>query len=266
VPSAQIVGCGALDAPQNKSPPCLKEGDHRIWWEDIIYKYVLTEKCLYRCDKEFENTTLKLLSLFRENFLTQILLSEKQLGELFSVVLPRVKDAIKIDENLKESYNNGYTNGYNKGYEEGLAKGKELGAKELEKEYIKSLFENYTLVQLIEKYNDVNNNNINDDYTILKEFPNEIHVHNDYIEILIPYKDRTVKVKTNRRYLDTIKKYRWTYTKTGARTNDYIENRSVALHRLITALVNDDKFDCSFKDEDKTNCLKENIHIYPRKY
>lgn len=66
------------------------------------YKYVLTEEGLYRCDKEFENTTLKLLKLFKENYLTQILLGKNELGELFSVVLPRVKDAVKIDDNVKE--------------------------------------------------------------------------------------------------------------------------------------------------------------------
>ncbi len=66
------------------------------------YKYVLTDNGLYRCTKEFENTTLKLLKLFRENFLTQVLLSKNELGELFSVILPKVKNAIKIDENIKE--------------------------------------------------------------------------------------------------------------------------------------------------------------------
>ena len=66
------------------------------------HKYVLTEDKLYKCDKEFENTTLKLLKLFRENFLTQVLLSKNELGELFSVIFPRVKNAIKIDENIQE--------------------------------------------------------------------------------------------------------------------------------------------------------------------
>lgn len=66
------------------------------------YKYVLTEDGLYRCSKEFENTNLKLLKIFRENYLTQILLGKNQLGELFSVIIPRVKEAIKIDEKLLE--------------------------------------------------------------------------------------------------------------------------------------------------------------------
>ena len=66
------------------------------------YKYVLTEDKLYRCDKEFENTTLKLLKIFRENFLTQVLLGKNELSELFSVIFPRVKNAIKIDDNIQE--------------------------------------------------------------------------------------------------------------------------------------------------------------------
>ena len=66
------------------------------------HKYVLTDEKLYRCNKEFENTTLILLKLFRENFLTQISLGKNELGELFSVVLSKVKNAIKIDEELLE--------------------------------------------------------------------------------------------------------------------------------------------------------------------
>ena len=66
------------------------------------YKYILTEVKLYRCNNEFENTTLKLLKLFKENFLTQVMLGKNELGELFSVIFPRVKDAIKIDESLEE--------------------------------------------------------------------------------------------------------------------------------------------------------------------
>ena len=66
------------------------------------YKYVLTDEKLYRCNKEFENTTLRLLKVFRENYLTQIALGKDELGELFSVVLSKVKNAIKIDDELLE--------------------------------------------------------------------------------------------------------------------------------------------------------------------
>lgn len=66
------------------------------------YKYVLTDEKLYRCSKEFEDTSLKLLKLFRENYSERILFGKNELGELFSVILPKVKDAIKIDENMQE--------------------------------------------------------------------------------------------------------------------------------------------------------------------
>ncbi len=65
-------------------------------------KYILTETKLYKCDKEFENTTLRLIRLFRENYMNQVALSKNQLGELFSIILPRVKDAIKISPDIQE--------------------------------------------------------------------------------------------------------------------------------------------------------------------
>ena len=66
------------------------------------YRYVLTNDGLYRCSKEFENNSLRLLNLFRENYSTQILFGKDELGELFSIVMPRVKNAIKIDEDIQE--------------------------------------------------------------------------------------------------------------------------------------------------------------------
>ena len=65
------------------------------------YKYILDEEKLYRCSKKFENTNLKLLELFRQNYLTEIKLGKKQLSELFSVVIPKVKNAIKVS-NISE--------------------------------------------------------------------------------------------------------------------------------------------------------------------
>lgn len=65
------------------------------------HKYILTDEKLYRCNKEFEDTNLKLLKLFRENYSERILLGKNELGDLFSVIVPKVKDAIKIDENIR---------------------------------------------------------------------------------------------------------------------------------------------------------------------
>lgn len=65
------------------------------------YKYVLDQKKFYRCTKEFANTNLKLLELFRQNYITEILLGKEELTQLFSIIIPRVRDAIVI-ENIPE--------------------------------------------------------------------------------------------------------------------------------------------------------------------
>lgn len=41
------------------------------------YKYVLSEKKLYRCTKEFENSNLKMLEIFRQNYMTEVKLGKK---------------------------------------------------------------------------------------------------------------------------------------------------------------------------------------------
>ncbi len=61
------------------------------------YKYILDDKKLYRCTKEFENSNLKLLEIFRQNYITDVKLREEDLTQLFSVVIPRVKNAIIIE-------------------------------------------------------------------------------------------------------------------------------------------------------------------------
>lgn len=65
------------------------------------YKYILDQKKLYRCTKEFENANLKLLELFRQNYMAEVLLGKEELPQLFSIIIPKVKDAIVI-ENMTE--------------------------------------------------------------------------------------------------------------------------------------------------------------------
>ena len=71
------------------------------------YKYILLENKLYRCNKEFENSNLKLLELFRQNYITELTLGEEDLYQLFSIIMPKIKNAIKIEEieqNVIEKY------------------------------------------------------------------------------------------------------------------------------------------------------------------
>lgn len=65
------------------------------------YKYLLDNNKLYRCTKEFENTNLKLLELFRQNYITEVNFGKDELTQLFSIVMPKVKKAITI-ENIPE--------------------------------------------------------------------------------------------------------------------------------------------------------------------
>ena len=70
-------------------------------------KYLLLENKLYHCSKEYDETVLKLIEMLKNNFLTELVFGKEQLPELFSVVLPRMKNGIVfegIDENQIEKY------------------------------------------------------------------------------------------------------------------------------------------------------------------
>ena len=60
-------------------------------------KYILDEEKMYRCTKEFENSNLKLLELFRQNYITEVKFGKNELPQLFSIVMPKVKSAIKTE-------------------------------------------------------------------------------------------------------------------------------------------------------------------------
>lgn len=67
------------------------------------YKYILDDQKLYRCTKEFENSNLKLLELFRKNYINEVKLGEKELTQLFSIIIPRVKNAINLKNMTEDS-------------------------------------------------------------------------------------------------------------------------------------------------------------------
>lgn len=63
--------------------------------------YILIDNILYQCDEKFKQTTLKLLQVFRNNFTNNIVFPKDELSKLFSIVFPKVRDKIEID-NLKQ--------------------------------------------------------------------------------------------------------------------------------------------------------------------
>lgn len=69
------------------------------------YTYILTKKALYRCDKEFENSTLKLLNLYRENYVSAIKFKKEELSVFCSLIYPKLKEKISLKELNKEFIN-----------------------------------------------------------------------------------------------------------------------------------------------------------------
>ena len=64
--------------------------------------YLLYNNILYKCDREFANSTLKLLNVFRKNFVTEIEFKKSELSSVFSMVVPKIKNNIKLDKIPKE--------------------------------------------------------------------------------------------------------------------------------------------------------------------
>lgn len=60
--------------------------------------YFLYKDVLYRCDKEFEETTLKLIDVFKTNYTRKITFAKEELSQLFSIVYPKVKQNILLDK------------------------------------------------------------------------------------------------------------------------------------------------------------------------
>lgn len=66
-------------------------------YEGKNFSYFLYNNILYRCKKEFSKSTLKLLEVFRKNFITEIEFKKSELSSVFSMVVPKVKNNIKTD-------------------------------------------------------------------------------------------------------------------------------------------------------------------------
>ncbi|MCI9247038.1 MAG: hypothetical protein HFJ30_08045 [Clostridia bacterium] len=63
------------------------------------YIYMLFKDTIYRCSKEFENSTLKLLDVLRKNYTNQVTIDETELSSFFSVIAPNLTSEVQ-KENL----------------------------------------------------------------------------------------------------------------------------------------------------------------------
>ena len=82
-----------------------------IFQYDILrgtkYVYMLTNDALYRCDKTFENITLKLLNIYKDNYTDKIRFKREELPGFCSFVYPKIKEEVsleKLDKNIINKY------------------------------------------------------------------------------------------------------------------------------------------------------------------
>ena len=71
------------------------------------YTYVIDDLKLYRCSKNFENTVIRLVKIFKQSYISELDLGEEDLKDLYSVIMPKVGNCIKlknIAENEVEKY------------------------------------------------------------------------------------------------------------------------------------------------------------------
>lgn len=71
------------------------------------YIYMLTDKTLNRCNKEFEETALRFLNIYRENYTDSIRFKREEFPNFCSLVYPKLKKYIslnKIDQVLINKY------------------------------------------------------------------------------------------------------------------------------------------------------------------
>ena len=70
------------------------------------YIYIVLNDFIYRCNKNYKNTVIKLLDIYKKNFIREIRFNKKELPDFFSLVLPKMKEYIDVSsidtEKLKE--------------------------------------------------------------------------------------------------------------------------------------------------------------------
>lgn len=86
--------------------PTIESFDYSML-EGKEYLYILMDNKLYKTDKEYKDTVLKLLDVFKKNFTREIKFSKKELPDFFSLVVPKLKNSInikEIDAEITEKY------------------------------------------------------------------------------------------------------------------------------------------------------------------
>ena len=84
------------------------DGEFALTQKEDVFEYHVLEgkEYIYRCDKNYKNTVIKLLEIYKKNFIREIRFNKKELPDFFSLVLPKMREYIdtsNIDtEKLKD--------------------------------------------------------------------------------------------------------------------------------------------------------------------
>lgn len=62
------------------------------------YAYFLYKEGLYRCTKQYQETTLKLLNAYKRNYTTKMIFSKEEFPNFFSIIMPKARESIDLEE------------------------------------------------------------------------------------------------------------------------------------------------------------------------
>ena len=60
------------------------------------YTYLLDQNKLYRCDKKFANSYLKIIKAFKENYTSEMFLRKEDLKDFYSIIMPKIEENVKV--------------------------------------------------------------------------------------------------------------------------------------------------------------------------
>ena len=83
----------------------IEDYDYQIF-QGKEYTYLLYDHFLYRCNHEFYHHTLKLMDIFKKNYTKEIKIPKQSLPEVFSLVVPNLKDSIELKDINQEEIKN----------------------------------------------------------------------------------------------------------------------------------------------------------------
>lgn len=66
------------------------------------YVYFLYKGYLYRCTKQYQETTIKLLEAYKRNYTTKMRFSKEEIPNFFSIIMPKARESIDLGELTKE--------------------------------------------------------------------------------------------------------------------------------------------------------------------